>query len=278
MYLVATPIGNLADITLRALAVLGRADLLLAEDTRVSRRLLDHHGIRQNLQTLHQHNEHERAAALVERILARRLAAALIADAGTPLLSDPGYPLVRAAHAMQLTVRALPGPSAALAALCVSGLPTDRFAFEGFLPSKAAARLGRLRELAREDRTLLFYEAPHRLLATIADMQAVFGAEREVCVARELTKLHETLYRGRLADVAVALAADPHASRGELVVAVAPATPVECDRDAARRLLVRLLAHMSARDAVEIAAEQTGTPRNLLYALVLELKGGKSLQ
>ncbi len=272
MYLVATPIGNLADVSLRALAVLRQADLLLAEDTRITRRLLDAHGIDRPVQAMHQHNEQALVARLVRRIQEESLAVALVSDAGTPLISDPGYPLTRALVRAGVPVRAVPGPSAVLAALASSGLATDRFAFEGFLPARAAARRERLAALAHEPRTLVLFEAPHRVRDCLADLAAAFGADRPVCVARELTKLHETHYRGTAAEVGAAVAADPNASRGEIVIVVAPPPAPSADDSRVRAVLVRLLPHVPLREAVEIAVELTDSNRNAVYALAVALK------
>lgn len=272
MYLVGTPIGNLGDVTLRALATLQQVDLILAEDTRTSLKLLDRYGINRPLESLHQHNEASRAESLAARMATRAMAVALVSDAGTPLVSDPGYLLVSACQAAAIPVRFVPGASAVLGALSVSGLPCERFAFEGFLPPRQAARVARLREIAQESRTLVFFEAPHRILATLADMQMVLGAERAVAVARELTKLHETLYRGTLAEVLTAMQADSNAERGEIAIVLAPAIDRPQSTELPRKLLALLLTRLSQRDAVEIVGEVTGHPRNQLYELALALK------
>lgn len=272
LYVVATPIGNLGDVSYRAVALLGQVDLVLAEDTRVSRRLLDHYGISTAIKALHQHNEQMLSDGLASRIKSESLAVALVSDAGTPLVSDPGYWLVRHAHAHEIPVFAVPGPCAAVAALSISGLPSDRFTFEGFLPSKKQARATRLQELARSEATLVFYEAPHRIMETIAEMCRVFGGTREVALGRELTKLHETLYRGTLAMVEAAIAIDSNATRGEMVIIVAPAPPDDAARDDATRILSLLLAHhLPRREAVDLAIQLTGYPRNELYSLSLSL-------
>ena len=272
LYLVSTPIGNLADISLRALETLRGVDIILAEDTRTSLRLLDRYTIRRPLEAFHQHNESARADALVARMREEVLALALISDAGTPLLSDPGFPLVRAALSAGLTVRAVPGASALLAALAVSGLPCERFAFEGFLPSKPAARRTALEALAAEVRTLVFYESTHRILATLADIEALMGAERPLTVAREITKLHETVYRGTVGEVRMRMASDPHACRGELVL-VLGGSVAQADDGVAARMLIALRGKLSARDAVEVVHTATGAPRNRLYAQMLAADG-----
>jgi 16S rRNA (cytidine1402-2'-O)-methyltransferase len=272
LYLVATPIGNLGDITLRALRILEQVDVILAEDTRTSIKLLDRYGISKPLEALHQQNETLRAAQVVARINEGPSALALISDAGTPLVSDPGYLLARACHSHKIPVRYVPGASAVLGALVVSGLPCDRFAFEGFLPPRQAARCARLMDLKDEPRTLIYFEAPHRIRETLADMQEVLGAQRAVCVVRELTKLHETTYRGSVAEVLIAVAGDINASRGEIVIVVAPEEHATREAAVPTKLLKSLLTRVSQKDAVEAVNEATGYPRNLLYALALELK------
>ena len=268
LYLVATPIGNLADISLRALEILRGVDLILAEDTRTSLRLLDRYTVRKPLEAFHQHNESARAEALVRRMREEGLALALVSDAGTPLLSDPGFPLVKAALAAGLPVHPVPGPSALLAALCVSGLPCDRFAFEGFLPARSAARRSTLEALAGDTRTLVFYESTHRILATLADVESVMGDQRPLVVAREITKLHETVYRGTVSEVRARMTADPHACRGELVIVLGGAS-AQADDGLALRLLAALHGKLSTRDAVEVVHAATGYPRNRLYARVV---------
>lgn len=269
LYLVATPIGNLADLGFRARQVLADADLLLAEDTRMTQRLLDHFNISRRAQALHEHNERELAPGLVRRILQQGLVAALVSDAGTPLLSDPGYPLVQAALAAGLLVRAVPGASALLAALCVAGLPTDRFAFEGFLPPREQAARQRLSALAAADQTLIFYESPRRVGRTLGLLRETMGDERPCCVARELTKLHETHYRGSLAEVAAALAADPFGEAGEFVIVLAPAPESAAASGEIQRVLALLAPHVSRRTAVDLTATLLERPRNEVYALAL---------
>lgn len=276
LYVVATPIGNLSDISFHAVAVLAAVDLLLVEDTRIARRLLQRYAIDAPTQVLHDHNERELSAAIVRRAREEQLAIALISDAGTPLVSDPGYRLVTAAIEGGVTVRTVPGASAVTAALSIAGLATDRFAFEGFLPARAGARSARLKALAAEPRTLIFYEAPHRILATIDDMRAAFGATRTVAVARELTKLHETVYRGSFASVAASMAADPNATRGEFVVIVegAPASDASEAETAALAMVEVLSRYVSRGDAVKAAAEISGVKRNTLYRLSHADPGG----
>ena len=266
----ATPIGNLGDISYRAVAFLRAADLLIVEDTRHVRRLLQHYGVTTPTTALHDHNESATHAALVERIAAESLAAALLSDAGTPLVSDPGYRLIRAAHAAAIPVHALPGACAAIAALSIAGLATDRFAFEGFLPARRAARLAHLEVLKNETRTQIFYEAPHRIREALADFCTVFELDREIVVARELTKQHESLYRGTLAEVAAQVQRDANAARGEIVILLSGATGSLSDADERRACdIVHILSReMPRASAVKIAAEITGIKRNRLYALV----------
>ncbi|HET7175327.1 MAG TPA: 16S rRNA (cytidine(1402)-2'-O)-methyltransferase [Gammaproteobacteria bacterium] len=276
LYVVATPIGNLDDISPRALKVLADADLVAAEDTRHSGALLAHFGIRTRLVSLHEHNEAERAAWLLER-LQGGADVALVSDAGTPLISDPGFDLVRAARRAGIVVSPIPGASALVAALSVSGLPTDRFVFEGFLPSKSAARRERLAALVSETRTLVFYESVHRLAESLEDMAAVFGASRPAVLARELTKLHEGVREAPLADLARWAVEDPVAGKGEVVVMVAgAAAPDGAALDAeAERVLKVLLAELPVKQAVALAAGITGQKKNALYERALGLAGKK---
>lgn len=273
LWVVATPIGNLEDLSPRAQRILGAAAQVICEDTRHSGRLLAAFGIRQRLASLHEHNESKAVPGLVERLVAGD-DLALVSDAGTPLLSDPGYRLVRAAAAAGVPVRPVPGPSALLAALSVAGLPTDCFAFEGFLPAKASGRRARLRELATEARTLVFFEAGNRVADFLADAAECFGAERPAVLARELTKLHETVYRGTVAELLEQVGADPDASRGEMVVLVAGcAAPSEGkgDRELLARLLPALLEELPPSRAVKVAARLSGVPRREVYELALAL-------
>ena len=271
LYIVATPIGNLADVTLRALAMLAGADAILAEDTRVSRTLLARYGIETPLSPYHEHNAAEARPRAIRRI-AEGEALALISDAGTPLISDPGYKLVAEAVAQGLPVTAAPGPSAALAALCVAGLPTDRFYFEGFLPPRGAARRERINALAGVPGTLIFYESPGRLAETLADLAHELGA-RPAAVTRELTKLHEEVRRGAL-DALAAGYAGGEAPRGEIVIVVGPAearAPVS--EDALDRDIVDALATLSVKDAAAALAAKHGLPRRRVYARALALAG-----
>jgi 16S rRNA (cytidine1402-2'-O)-methyltransferase len=273
LYVVATPIGNLGDLSERARQVLAAVDCIAAEDTRHSGKLLKAFGISSHLVSLHEHNERQVVPRLVERLVAGE-AVALISDAGTPLISDPGYHLVQAAHDAGIRVVPIPGPSALLAALSAAGLPTDRFVFEGFLPAKAAARQQRLQALLHEPRTLVFYESPHRLLSCLQDLVAVLGGERRACLARELTKLHETVLSLSLGELARRVEQDADQQRGESVLVVAGEAAGGDDTEAAeqRRVLEILLAELPVRQAAELAARLTGGRRNELYRLALELQ------
>ena len=271
LYVVATPIGNLGDMSIRALQVLAAADAILAEDTRVTRHLLAHYGITTPLVSYHEHSN----AAVRDRMIARirdGQALALVSDAGTPLVSDPGYRLVEAAVLEGLPVVPLPGASAALAALVVSGLPTDRFFFEGFLPARSGPRRARYAELAPIPATLVLYEAPHRLADSLADAAAMLGP-RPAAMARELTKLFETVRRGTLTDLAAAFASEP-TPKGEIVILIAPASDTTRGEEAAATLDDRLavaLAEHSVKDAAAIVASETGLPRRDVYARALML-------
>ncbi len=269
--MVATPIGNLADISLRALEVLATVDLIACEDTRTTRKLLTAHGIAAKLTAYHDHNAARVRPKLIERLECGE-AVALVSDAGTPMISDPGYQLVAAAAAANLMVTAVPGASAALAALTVSGLPSDRFLFAGFLPNKSGARRRTLAELAPVPASLVIYESARRLPAALADMAEVLGA-RPAAVARELTKLYEEVRRGTLPELAehYQTAGPP---KGEVVVVIGPAGPGDKtapDAEVLDSQLRAALSRHSLRDAVAAVAEVTGLPRKLIYARALEL-------
>ena len=272
LYVVATPIGNLEDFSARAIRILSDVDLIAAEDTRHSAKLLQHYGIRTKVVSIHEHNERKQAPRLVEMLRAGK-SIALISDAGTPLLSDPGFHLVRAARAAAQQVVPIPGPCAAITALSVAGLPTDRFVFEGFPPPRSAARRAAFEALRREPRTIVFYESSHRIVDSIDDMAAVFGASRDVAVARELTKKFETIHIGTLAD-AQALLRTPSQQLGEFVV-VLHGAPVasEGDADAAAEHTLRvLLEALPLKEAVNLSARLTGAAKNRLYQRALDLK------
>ena len=265
LHVVATPIGNLGDLSPRAQQVLREVAAVCAEDTRRSGQLLAHFGIGTPLLALHEHNEQQLAERLVARLLGGE-ALALVSDAGTPLVSDPGYRLVRAARAAGVKVSPVPGPSALVAALSVAGLPSDRFTFEGFLPAKASARRERLAALAGEPRTLVFYESSHRIEESLADLRAAFGDDRPAVLARELTKLFETVLDGTLADLHARVAADADQRKGEFVLVV---QGVGEDADAklaeGRRVHAILARQLPPSTAAKLAAEITGAPRKALY-------------
>lgn len=265
LWVVATPIGHRDDLSARAIETLRTVALIAAEDTRHSRPLLLHHGIATPLVALHDHNEREVVDALVARLQGGE-SVALISDAGTPLISDPGFRLVRAARAAGIRCAPVPGACAAIAALSVAGLPSDRFVFEGFLPPKAAARRSRLQELAGEPRTIIFYESSHRVAESLADMRDVFGAEREAVLARELTKMFETVLGEPLAALAARVAADPDQQRGEHVIVVA-GRGEEADARLAegQRLFAILRDELPPAKAAKLAAAISGAPRKALY-------------
>ncbi|HYQ37359.1 MAG TPA: 16S rRNA (cytidine(1402)-2'-O)-methyltransferase [Pseudomonas sp.] len=272
LYVVATPIGNLDDISARALRVLREVKLIAAEDTRHSARLLQHFGIATPLVACHEHNEREQGSRLVQRLLGGD-DLALISDAGTPLISDPGYHLVRNARAAGVRVVPVPGACALIAGLSASGLASDRFVFEGFLPARATARRQRLQALVEEPRTLIFYEAPHRLLECLADLRELFGTERPAVLARELTKAFETIKGAPLGELHDWVAADANQQRGECVLLVEGWQAPEGDEALsaeALRVLDLLLAELPLKRAAALAAEITGVRKNLLYQQALE--------
>jgi 16S rRNA (cytidine1402-2'-O)-methyltransferase len=267
LWVVATPIGNLDDLSARAAQILRDVPLIAAEDTRHSAPLLARIGSRARTIALHEHNEREQAARLVESLLQGN-DIALISDAGTPLVSDPGFRLVRAAREAGVAVSPVPGPCAAIAALSVAGLPSDRFVFEGFLAAKASARRERLGALVAESRTLIFYESGHRIVDALKDMRAVFGAQREGVVARELTKIFETVLDAPLGELVERVEADANQQRGEFVVLVGGASGEAADATLAegRRVFALLCEEMSPAHAARMASRITGAPRKQLYA------------
>lgn len=265
LWVVATPIGNLDDLSPRAVATLREVTLIAAEDTRHSRALLTRHGVATPLAALHEHNEREAVAALLARLAAGD-SVALVSDAGTPLVSDPGYRLVRAARAAGIRVSPVPGACAAIAALSVAGLPSDRFVFEGFLPAKASARRARLAELAAEPRTLVFYESSHRVAESLADMRDAFGAQREAVLARELTKLYETVLAAPLDELAERVARDADQQRGEFVLLVAGrGEEADARVEEGRRVFALLREDLPPAKAAKLAAAISGAPRRALY-------------
>lgn len=273
LYVVATPLGNLRDISLRALDVLAQVDVIAAEDTRVTAQLLARHGIANRQLSLHAHNEQRRAAEIVA-LLAAGKSVALVSDAGTPGVSDPGTAVVRTAAAAGYAVVPIPGPSAVIAALSVAGLATSQWLFCGFLPAAAAARRSTLARLAELPFALVFYEAPHRIAASLAALASAFGPARRLVLARELTKRFESIYRGSLGDAGAWLAADPNRSRGEFVLVVdAPDPPAKKDADGEtlERTLALLLSELPLAQAVRLAATLTGAPRKRVYARALAL-------
>lgn len=274
LYVVATPIGNLDDWSPRAVATLKSVSVVAAEDTRHSGRLLQHFNIPTRLVAVHDHNEAGRVQGLLDQ-LGRGDDIALISDAGTPLISDPGYRLVAAAQSAGLRVVPVPGACAAIAALSAAGLPSDRFIFEGFLPAKTAGRRERLQQLAGETRTLMFYEAPHRIVECLQDMLAVLGGERRIVLARELTKTFETVRQYSLTEMLTWVSADPDQQRGEIVLVLEglPEAVGEQDWQEADRVLGILLEELPVRQAAALAAGITGLKKNALYERALGLKG-----
>jgi 16S rRNA (cytidine1402-2'-O)-methyltransferase len=274
LYCVATPIGNLEDMTGRAKRILAEVDKVYAEDTRVTRSLLTHFGIQNTLASLHDHNEADRVDSIRSE-LEQGLQLALVSDAGTPLISDPGYKLVQALGQEGYRIVPVPGASALIAALSVAGLPTDRFVFEGFLPAKPAARRKLLEGWQSEPRTLVFYESSHRIADTLADVVAAFGGERQVVVLRELTKLFETIYRGSAAELAQQIVTDTNMSRGEFVVVVAgkvqDETQGQLEAIHADKVLAILLEELPVKQAAALAARLTGLPKNQLYKQALAM-------
>lgn len=273
LYVVATPIGNMGDITQRALKVLAATDIVAAEDTRNTAHLLSHHGIAaKKLLALHQHNERMASEALVEK-LAQGLSVALVTDAGTPAVSDPGALLVNAVRQAGYRVVPIPGANAALAALSASGIAAPHFLFYGFLPNKPAARRQELQALADQPYTLVFYEAPHRIVECAADLLAILGAERQIVFARELTKMFESIHACTLGEAEAWLNADANHRRGEFVLLVAGAEPRPPGLDAeAERILAVLLHELPLKQAVQLAVQITGSGKNELYQRALELK------
>ena len=265
LFIVATPIGNLGDLSPRALETLRSVAAICAEDTRHTRQLLSHFGIDRPLVALHEHNEEAIAERVIERVSSGD-SLALVSDAGTPLVSDPGFRVVRAARAAGVRVSPVPGACAAIAALSVAGLPSDRFTFEGFLPAKSSARRERLGRLASEARTLVFYESSHRIAESLADMCSVFGGERPAVIARELTKLFETVLDGTLAELHAQVEADDNQRKGEFVVMVrGVADDLEAQLVEGHRLYAKLSEHLPPSTAAKLAAEISGAPRKALY-------------
>lgn len=274
LYIVATPIGNLEDISARALEVLGNVNLVAAEDTRHSGQMLAHFGITTNLVSCHDFNERAVVTDLIAQLQSGQ-DIAVISDAGTPLINDPGYRLVRAAHANHIRVIPIPGPSALICALSAAGLPTDRFVFEGYPPERQAARLRYLQTLAAETRTIVFYETPHRIAEFIDDAQSVFGGERPAAIAREMTKKFESIDTGTLAELSTSLASGIIPARGEFVIVIQGAHAQAGDEQVmqAEKLLGVLLEELPLKKAAALTAKITGLPKNRLYELGLKQQG-----
>lgn len=273
LYVVATPLGNLGDITVRALEVLKRVDVIAAEDTRHSQRLLDACGVRTRLIALHEHNEQAAAGEVIRR-LGGGQSVALITDAGTPAISDPGARAVARVRGAGFRVVPVPGPSAATAALSVAGFDQGGFLFVGFLPAKPGARRAAIEAVRAQTATLVMYESPHRIGESLADLAAVLEPARAIVIARELTKLHEQVVRLLLGEAVAWLASDPNHARGEFVLLIEGAPPREGLDPEAERVLDLLLAELPLKTAARLAAEITGQARNALYARALELKRG----
>ena len=273
LYLVPTPIGNLSDISIRCRETLEQADFIAAEDTRVSLKLLNHLGIKKSLVSYFEHNKAQKGEMIVERILAGETCA-LVSDAGSPAISDPGEDLVKQCAAAGITVCAIPGPCAAITALSISGQSTGRFCFEGFLSTAKKSRREHLEQLVNEQRTMIFYEAPHKLLTTLADMAEVFGTERPISLCRELTKLHEEVIRTTLGGAVDLYAQQP--PKGEFVLVVAGAEPTEeksaTPEDAAGRVAQLMESGMSRKDAVKQTAQELKLPKNVVYGAALEIE------
>lgn len=272
LYVVATPIGHLDDISARAVQVLKTVDLIAAEDTRHAARLLNAYDITTHVTACHDHNENQKIPDIINTIQQGQ-SVALISDAGTPLISDPGFKLVRAAHEAGIRVIPVPGACAAIAALSVAGLPSDRFSFEGFLPAKANARQQRLEQLKQESQTLIFYEAPHRIVDCLTDMQTVFGANRAITLAREITKTFETIRKTTVAELLEFVSSDSNQQKGEIVLVVA-GNPEQGEQDQQKidQLLQRLLQDLPVKPASQLAADLTGLKKNELYQRALALK------
>jgi 16S rRNA (cytidine1402-2'-O)-methyltransferase len=272
LYVVATPIGNLQDMSLRAIEILKAVDCIVAEDTRHSQSLLQHFSISTPIIALHEHNERERSALLIARLI-KGETIALISDAGTPLISDPGYYLVREARIAGVPIVPLPGACAAIAALSVAGLATDRFVFEGFLPAKTGARLQRLSALRNESRTMVFYEAPHRIVELLEAMHEVFGADRQIVIAREMTKMFETITAGAIAFLCEWVKTNPNQRKGEMVVIVDGLKNLSSEGEQeVHRIITLLLDELPLKQAVEIATKITGQKKNDIYDLALKIK------
>ncbi len=271
LYIVATPIGNLEDLSPRAKAVLKNVDLIVAEDTRHSKPMLNQFGIETKIRAYHDHNERIQTPVLIEQLQAG-MSIALISDAGTPLICDPGYHLLLAAHAEKIKVIPVPGPSALISALSVAGFSSEKFVFEGYLPARKTARRQRLQQLKGETRTLVFYEAPHRILASIEDAIICYGDERQAVIAKEISKRHENIQRGRLSGLLAWLHSDKDLSKGEFVVVIQGDKTSQFDTQEASRILKILLADHSVKQAARLTGEIMQGNRNDIYKLAMDLK------
>jgi len=271
LYIVATPIGNLGDLSPRAKSVLENVDLIVAEDTRHSKPMLNQFGIETKIHAYHDHNERKQTPILI-RQLQDGASIALISDAGTPLICDPGYHLVLAAHAAELQVIPIPGSSALISALSAAGFSSEKFIFEGYLPARKIARQQRLQLLKDETRTLVFYEVPHRIFASINAAIACFGSERQAVIAKEITKLHEKIRRGTLAELKGWIHSDKDLSKGEFVIVIQGAKEISLDELEARRILKILLAQRTFKEAIRLTSEITRGKKNDIYKLAMELK------
>jgi 16S rRNA (cytidine1402-2'-O)-methyltransferase len=276
LYVVATPIGNLGDLSPRALKILDGVDVIAAEDTRVTGALLAHFGVRKKMLPLHEHNEDEASRDVLDQLRKDR-SVALVSDAGTPLVSDPGFPLVREARRVGIPVVAVPGPSAAIAALSISGLASDSFVFAGFLTPREEARKHRLEQLAAETRTVILYESTHRIVDTVRALAEVLDTERRVCLAREITKLYEESHTATAPELLRWLQADENRQRGEFVLVLEGADPAATAPREAERIVRVLLKELGASKAAKLAAELTGLPRKELYAIAVRLGGHGSM-
>ena len=272
LYIIATPIGNLGDITLRAIETLKNVDMVLAEDTRHSKKLFDHYEIKSTLTAFHEHNENEKASGIISEIHSGK-SIALISDAGTPLISDPGYQLVSEAKKIGINVVPIPGPNAAIAALSSSGIASNSFSFFGFLPSKQNSRLKILKTKRSLDETIIFYESPKRILATIKDMMVVFGETRRVCLAKELTKSFETILNDNLMALMDYLESDPSHQKGEFVLIVSPDDKIDFDeaKSELEKILPILCDEMGASKAAKLASKITGLDKKYCYQKAINL-------
>ena len=273
LYLVATPIGDMTDIAPRALGILSTVDIVAVEDKRRSSRLFSHFGIKTPMISYHDHSEEKQVKKIIDELLCGK-SVALISDAGTPLISDPGYKLVNAAKDKSIKVSPVPGPCALIAAISASGLPSDRFIFEGFLPSKSIPRITKIQNISADSRTIIFYEAPHRILETLIDMIKVIGPSRKIVLARELTKTYETFISGTLESVLQIIEKDLNQQKGEIVIVLAGADSSEkkIETQDSKRILSVLLQELPLKQAVSLGSKITGIQKNIFYKLALDLK------